>query len=319
MKKVSKFILIISWMLWISPQLSAQSEQAYSIENIEEWIDKQESNIPDLKKDNNAMISWAKDSGIPTDLVFVYLHGFGASRMEADPVISKLADEFQANVYYARLKGHGRSGVEGFEELTKEKYLESAGEALDVGRRLGKKVILISTSTGGTLSLHLASKHKDIAGLVLYSPFVGLKNNPMMAQITTPQGRELFKSMIGGEVQKMDRPEPESNYWSTEYHINAYVALIGMLQQTMTLETFKSVECPVFMAYYYKNKDEQDKVVSVQAMLEMYDQLGTPKELKQKQAFPETGNHVIASDLRSNDWESVLEESQEFIKNKIMK
>ncbi|MBZ9650979.1 alpha/beta hydrolase [Psychroflexus montanilacus] len=316
MKKVSKLILIMSWMLWISPQLSAQSAQAYSIENIEQWIEKQESNIPDLKKDNNAMISWAKDPGIPTDLVFVYLHGFGASRMEAEPVISKLAKAFEANVFYARLKGHGRSGVEGFKELTKEKYLESAEEALDVGRRLGKKVILISTSTGGTLSLHLASKHDDIAGLVMYSPFVGLKN-PMMSQITTDKGREMFKSMIGGEVQKMDRPEPESNYWSTEYHINAYVALIGMLKETMTPETFKAVECPVFMAYYYKNEDEQDKVVSVQAMLEMYDQLGTPKELKQKQAFPETGNHVIASDLRSKDWESVLEESQEFINDKI--
>ncbi|MFD0930985.1 alpha/beta hydrolase [Psychroflexus salinarum] len=316
--KITLKLIVMSWMLWISPQLSAQSISNYSIETIDEWIEEQETEILDLKKDNNAMISWAKEPETLTDLVFVYLHGFGASRMEAEPVISKLAKEFEANVFYARLKGHGRSGVEGFEELTKEKYLASAEEALEVGRLLGKKVVLISTSTGGTLSLHLASRHKDIAGLLLYSPFVGLKN-PMMAQITTPQGRELFKSMIGGEVQKMDRPEPESNYWSTEYHINAYVALIGMLKETMTPETFKAVNCPVFMAYYYKNEEEQDKVVSVSAMIDMYNQLGTPEELKHKQAFPETGNHVIASELRSNDWVSVLEESQKFIQDKIKK
>lgn len=315
---ITSKLIVISTMLWISPQHFAQSIAENTIEIVDGWIQQHEAEISDLKKDNNAMISWAKQSETATDLVFVYLHGFGASRMEAEPVISKLAKEFEANVFYARLKGHGRSGVEGFEELTKEKYLESAEQALEIGRLLGKKVLLISTSTGGTLSLHLASKHDDIVGLLMYSPFVGLKN-PMMSQITTPQGREMFKSIIGGEVQKMDRPEPESNYWSTKYHINAYVALIGMLKETMTPETFKAVNCPVFMAYYYKNEQEQDEVVSVSAMLEMYDQLGTPRELKKKQAFPETGNHVIASDLRSKDWESVLEESQKFIKHKITK
>ena len=117
----------------------------------------------------------------------------------------------------------------------------------------------------------------------------------------------------------MKRPEPESKYWSTQYHINAYVALIGMLKETMTPETFKAVTCPVFMAYYYKNEEEQDKVVSVQAMLDMYEQLGTPSDLKQKQAFPETGTHVIASELRSKDWTSVLEASQKFIQHHILK
>lgn len=317
MKNSFKIIVMMSWMLWISPQLSAQSSSDYSLETIEQWIQEQESKVPDLKTDNNAMISWSGESGVQTDIAFVYLHGFGASRMEAEPVVSKLAEEYNANVYYSRLKGHGRSGVEGFEELTKEKYLDSAEDALKVGRLLGKKIVLISTSTGGTLSLHLASKHKDIAGLLLYSPFVGLKN-PMMGQITTPKGREMFKSMIGGEVQHMDRKEPENKYWSTEYHINAYVALIGMLQETMTKETFEAVTCPVFLAYYYKNEEEQDQVVSVAAMLSMFDQLGTSVDDKQKEAFPNAANHVIASELRSKDWESVLNSSQKFIDHKIL-
>jgi esterase/lipase len=307
-----KFILLAL----LSLQLQAQSSAPFSLDSVDQWLQEEEASIDDLKENNNAMISWADQPNKQTDLAFVYLHGFGASRMEAEPVVSQLSKTFKANVYYSRLKGHGRSGTEGFEELTKEKYIESAKEALVIGRLLGKKVVLISTSTGGTLSLYLASQYKDIAGLVLYSPFVGLKN-PMMNQITTPEGRELFKSMIGGEVQKMDRSEPENKFWSTQYHINAYVALIGMLQQTMTPETFKAVECPVFMAYYYKNEKEQDQVVSVPAMLDMYNQLGTSDSQKQKQAFPETGNHVIASDLRSKDWMSVLDASEKFIKSQI--
>ena len=310
--RLIKFILLV----FLSLQLQAQSSAPYTLDSVDQWLQEEEASVDDLKEDNNAMISWADQPNMQTDLAFVYLHGFGASRMEGEPVISELSKTFKANVYYARLKGHGRTGNQGFKELTKERYIVSAKEALDIGRLLGKKVVLISTSTGGTLSLYLASHYKDIAGLVLYSPFVGLKN-PMMNQITTPEGRELFKSMIGGEVQKMDRSEPENKFWSTQYHINAYVALIGMLQQTMTLETFKAVECPVFMAYYYKNEKEQDQVVSVPAMLDMYNQLGTLDSQKQKQAFPETGNHVIASDLRSKDWMSVLDASEKFIKSQI--
>lgn len=317
MKDLLKYMLL-SWMLWITPQLSAQSGAEYSIETLDKSLEEKEARIPDLKADNNAIVSWANEKGKPTDLVFVYLHGFGASRMEAEPVVSKLAKEFKANVFYARLKGHGRRGVEGFKDLSKENYLASAEEALEIGKLLGQKVVLISTSTGGTLSLYLASQNPEIAGLIMYSPFVGLKN-PMMAQITTPKGREMFEAMIGGETQEMNRPEPESKYWSTAYHINAYVALIGMLQKTMTLDTFEAVKCPVFMAYYYKNEEEQDKVVSVSAMLDMYNQLGTSDSIKEKQAFPDTGNHVIASDMRSKDWESVLNASRTFIKNKIKK
>ena len=53
------------------------------------------------------------------------------------------------------------------------------------------------------------------------------------------------------------------------------------------------------MGYYYKNHEEQDKVVSVEAMLKMFDQLGTSNGKKQKMAFPDAGDHVITSRLSS--------------------
>jgi hypothetical protein len=54
-------------------------------------------------------------------------------------------------------------------------------------------------------------------------------------------------------------------------------------------------------------------VVSVPKMLEMYKQIGTPDPLKVKQAFPESGDHVIASSITSQDWEGVLEETIRFL------
>jgi hypothetical protein len=70
---------------------------------------------------------------------------------------------------------------------------------------------------------------------------------------------------------------------------------------------------PVFLAYYYKNGEEQDKTVSVPAMIKMFDELGTPAELKFKKAFPEAGAHVIASYIRSKDWKSVENETDKFL------
>ena len=97
------------------------------------------------------------------------------------------------------------------------------------------------------------------------------------------------------------------------YRIEALVALQNLLKNTMKEETFLKVTCPVFLAYYYRNEEEQDKTVSVEAMLEMFDMLGTPPALKHKMAFPEAGAHVISSFIRSKDWQGVENETAKFL------
>ena len=65
------------------------------------------------------------------------------------------------------------------------------------------------------------------------------------------------------------------------------------------------------MGYYYKNEEEQDKVVSVPAMLKMFDELGS--STKQKVAFPNAGNHVLASPILSKDVAMVQKETERFL------
>jgi hypothetical protein len=81
---------------------------------------------------------------------------------------------------------------------------------------------------------------------------------------------------------------------------------------------FRKIETPVFMGYYYKNDSLQDKVVSVSAMLKMFDQLGTPKVLKYKKAFPNAGDHVITSYLSTEHYDEVTEETLRFL-HKVLK
>lgn len=42
-----------------------------------------------------------------TKYAFVYLHGFSASEKEGHPVHRNIAKHFNANLYLARLQGHG--------------------------------------------------------------------------------------------------------------------------------------------------------------------------------------------------------------------
>ena len=283
------------------------------LSNLDHIIAVNEAKVKGIKPDNEAKIIWA-DAKVykKTDIAFVYLHGFGASSREGEPVMSMLAKKYHANVYMSRLKEHGIDRENSFEYLTPENYIASAKEAVAIGKRLGKKVIVVSTSTGGTLSLTLAAQDKEIDGLVLYSPFIDVIN-PQSTGILTKEGKEGFIKMNGGPVQIQKREGEEAKYWSTAYHVDGYVALIKMLKDNMTVATFNKITCPVFVGYYFKNEKEQDPVVSVPAILEMYEELGTSKEKKKLMAFPETGNHVIASDLRSKDWQSVYDQTVVFL------
>ncbi|WP_211296752.1 glycerophosphodiester phosphodiesterase family protein [Polaribacter butkevichii] len=304
---------ILSFLFLILFITVVKGQEVVNLAALEKSINDKEAHVKGMKSGNEARIIWSENyKEKQSPIAFVYLHGFGASGREGEPVMSMLSKKYNANVYLSRLKEHGLGRDDNFINLTPENYIASAKEALEIGKKIGKKVILVSTSTGGTLSLKLASEDASILGLVMYSPFIGLKN-PAFAAIVTPEGKAGFIKMNHGEIIKQKRPEEEAKYWSTSYHVNGYEALIKMLISNMTPQTFSKVKIPVFVGYYYKNEEEQDQVVSVDAILKMYEGIGTSVDKKKKVAFPKAGNHVIACDLRSNDWESVYNETVAFI------
>jgi len=314
MKKTILLFLFLTTFL-VEGQEIAQLNKLADLENA---INTSEAAIKEIKPNNQAKIIWAKDyKQQQSPIAFVYLHGFGASNREGEPIMSLLSKKYNANIYMSRLKEHGLDRSDNFKNLTPENYIASAQKALEIGKKLGEKVILVSTSTGGTLSLKLASEDNSIAGLVLYSPFIDVIN-PAFKTIASPEGKAGFIKMNGSEIIQQNRNEEEAKYWSTSYHVNGYEALIKMLIGNMTPTTFSKVKIPVFVGYYFKNEKEQDQVVSVPAILKMYENLGTPEDKKTKMAFPNTGNHVIGCDLRSKNWENVYNKTVTFIDHLIL-
>jgi esterase/lipase len=281
---------------------------------LENYIVENES-MHTLRPNNQARIVWANDStGTQTDYSIVYLHGFSASQQEGEPVHRNTASQFGCNLYLARLAEHGIDTSEQLMNLTPDNYWESAKQALAIGKQLGKKVILMGTSTGGTQALQLAAAFpNDVAGLILYSPNIAV-NDANAWLLNDPWGLQIARLVKGGNY---NHPEDQrtvyKQYWSKPYRLEAVVALQEMLETTMTKKTFHKITQPVLLLYYYKNEKEQDDVVKVSAMKKMFTELSTPASLKREMALPNTGNHVIASPIKSNDVTSVEKETSRFL------
>jgi esterase/lipase len=271
-----------------------------------------------IKPNNEANIIWADSNHQETDYAIVYLHGFSASQMEGDPVHRNIARQFHCNLYLARLAEHGIDTTEDLQNLTAERYWESAKQAYAIGKKLGKKVILMSTSTGGTLSLQLAAAYPEIAGQILYSPNIEIFN-PTAPLLNKPWGLQIGRMVMKGNYNTIKYQHPDyPKYWNTHYRLEATVALQNLLEATMNKETFAKVHQPTLALYYYKDEENQDHVVNVKATKKMIDEIATPAELKSAVAV-NTGNHVLASPLVSKDVATVEKLTAEFIANKIIK
>ena len=289
-----------------------------SINELDTYVSAMESTHL-IKPNNEAKIIWADSSKTQTEYAIVYLHGFSASQMEGDPVHQNMAKQFHCNLYLARLAEHGIDTTENLMNLTAENYWESAKMAYAIGKQIGKKVILMSTSTGGTLALQLAANYPEIAGLILYSPNIEVFN-PAAPLLNNPWGLQIGRAVLKGkyvDVKYTDSAYPK--YWNRHYRIEAVVALQNLLEATMTETTFKKIHQPTLALYYYKDEAHQDNVVKVTAIQKMMQQIATPDDLKLSMALPNTGNHVLASPIVSKDIMSVEKATAKFIQEKIIK
>lgn len=269
---------------------------------LESYIRDREA-VHKLKPDNEARIVWTDSSRKKTPYAIVYLHGFTASQGEGDPVHRYLAAKYGCNLYLARLAEHGIDTVDAMVHLTADAYWASAQEALAIGRQLGDKVILMGTSTGGTLALQLAYTYPDqVAALVLCSPNIAI-NDANAWLLNDPWGLQIAHLVTGSDyiISKEDYGPLWRQYWYPKYRTEAAVALEELVETTMKKENFAKVTQPVGLFYFYKDETHQDSTVKVSAELAMFDQLGTAAAMKYKEALPESGTHVITSGIRSHD------------------
>lgn len=311
-------VLVIVYML--GPKVKRQDlviqfpEVPTRLNQLQTYIQNREDTVIGLKPGNEAYIQWADSSNkAKTPFSIVYIHGFGASPMEGDPVHRFLASHFGANLFVTRLPEHGISRENGMEYMSAQKLADAAGEAYQVGKSLGDSVIVVGTSMGGALTLLLASQQPEIKAVVVYSPAIRDGGERLEAFFKPWMKFLMEKTAMENRVIHQNREGEKKAYWSEDYHINGYESLATLIYSEMKPETFGKIKQPLFLGYYYESDSAQDFVVSVPKMLEMFNQLGTPESLKREMAFPKTGDHVIASSITSSDWQGVMFQTIDFL------
>ena len=112
-----------------------------SITEIDDHLKRTESGVRALRPDCEKKIVWASKSSVKTSTSVVFIHGFSATRFECSPVIDMVAEKLQANLYFARLRGHGQDG-RALGESSFDEFMEDTISSI---------ALLYSSSTGWTV------------------------------------------------------------------------------------------------------------------------------------------------------------------------
>lgn len=323
MKKLFIFLLIIFIALLITyflgpkakcPSLNTSIPNLnLNLTEIDAYVADQEAKVTDLRPGNQARIIWANDSIVKTDYSIVYLHGFSASPMESDPVVFDIAKKFGLNLYLARLADHGRSSTESFLNVNPKDWLDSAREALAIGKIMGNKVVVMSCSTGSTLSAFLAAENPaSTDAMIMYSPNFAL-HDANSRWLAKPWGLQLARKIFKGNYRSIEMQAGAKPFWTTTYRLEGLVNLIVLVNETMTPKTFQKINQPYLLAYYYKDENHCDQIISVPAIQSFHEQTQTLDKDKWNIPFPNVNSHVIANKHQSKDWQSVFAVTEKFM------
>ena len=263
--------------------------------DLDAYLAAAEAGYGDVAPGTEKAIVWAGERGRRSGWAVVYLHGFSASRQETAPLAERVAAGLEANLYYARLTGHGRGGP-AMLEASVDAWLNDGLEALAIGRRLGQRVVLIGVSTGATLASWLATRAEAataLAALVLISPNFAPADRAAEL-LTWPWGAWLAERVIGPEYHWQPHNEAHGRYWTTRYPARALLPMMGLVKLTRE-SPLEAIRAPLLLVY-----SSEDRLVSVDAMMEAYVRFGSvPKRLAPFEGSQDPDHHVLAGRILS--------------------
>ena len=229
-----------------------------------------------------------------TDVAVVYVHGFSATRQETAPLAENLARAWGANLFEARLRGHGRGGA-ALGVVRCEEWLSDAAEAIEVGRRLGRRVVVISCSTGSSLVAWLISHgHAErVVASIWISPNFAPRNSSSRI-LTGPWGAQLVEPIVGPERSWTPSNELQGRYWTTRYPSSVLVEMQATVDLANRADLARH-QTPLLMIY-----SPRDRILSPAAMERRFADVGAAR--KEAQPFlddTDPVHHVLAGAVLS--------------------
>lgn len=261
------------------------------------WIAQREAAAADLRPHAAAGIVWARP-GAPgrTPLSIVYLHGFSATRLETAPLMDSVAADLGANLYYTRLTGHGRDGA-AMAEATVASWAQDARDALAVGQAIGERVVLVGTSTGGTLALWAAAEAPErdaLAAVVLMSANLG-PSDPRSTILTWPWGGAIARVVNGPEHSFEPANDAQALGWTTRYPSDALLPMMALVKMVRRESLLERIEAPTLSLY-----SPVDQVVDTEEILTRGRDIGgSPYRLIPVRGVEDPSGHILAGEIMS--------------------
>lgn len=261
------------------------------------YLAARESAFDDIVPGTEARVVWAAGGDQRTPLSVLYLHGFSATSEEIRPVPDAVADTLGANLVFARLRGHGRTG-QALADATADEWLIDTAEALAIARAVGDEVLIIGTSTGATMAAIAVTEPamaEAVVGVVMVAPNFYLANSASVL-LEWPWA-QLWLPIIAGAERHWEAVNPDHDrYWTNSYPTVAVLSMIAAMREARARD-FSAVEVPLLVLY-----GEEDQVISGAKAVSEMESWGGPMRV-QVMDLPETGvdpyAHVIAGDILS--------------------
>lgn len=294
-------IVVACGLLWLlgpyePADLTAEFDASTLDGGVDVYLAAQEARFDDITEGVQKQVVWAGEAEVKTPLSILYVHGFSATAQEIRPVPDEVAEALGANLIYTRLRGHGRPGA-ALAEATVGGWMNDVAEGLAIARKTGDKVLVISTSTGGTLMGAAAvdqAMMQDVAGVVFISPNFAL-NNPVAPLLTWPAARYWLPLLAGENRDWEPRNEDHGTYWTTSYPSVAVMPMGALIKAVDALD-LSEVNTPALFIYA-----TADEVVRADVTKAVSAEWGGPVQT----VNPVMGDgddpqsHVIAGDIMS--------------------
>lgn len=264
-------------------------------EDLDAYLTRAEERFPDLRPDNQRQIVWAYPaSRARTPLAIIYIHGFSASPGELRPLPDLVAQQLGANIYYARLKGHGRSG-DAMLDASVRHWVNDFAEAVAIGNRLGERVIVMASSTGASLATWAATRPelmRNVVGFVQFSPNFGLQATGS-GLLTMPWAKHIVKIIVGDRRSFQSRNELHNRFWTSEYPSLALLPMASTVKLASAADV-GSITIPSLFVY-----SPLDQVIRPERVAAKADRWGAAVSLIEVTDDDDPSHHVIAGDALS--------------------
>jgi pimeloyl-ACP methyl ester carboxylesterase len=297
---VAGLVLLCASVWTLAPREPASLDIAFDEavlgDDIPAYLAIREARFDNITPNVAKQIIWAGAPQQKTPLSIIYIHGFSASSAEIRPVPDQLAASLGANLFYTRLRGHGR-GAAAMAEAEVADWMYDIGEALAIGRRLGDKTIVISTSTGSTISAAAAldpALSAHVKGFIFVSPNFGI-NNPFAGLLTWPWAHHWVPLILGDTRQSPPRNALNARYWTTIYPTTALLPMAALVKAVVNADV-SAVQTPAL--FYYSLEDQ---VVDPARTIEIINRWGgaATSITVTMGAEDDEFSHVIAGDIVS--------------------